>query len=115
MTDGMIVLDASERIVDLNPAAQQIIRKPASEIIGQPITQVVDLLREQPELAERYRVTDAVQDEIILNRDGTKRYLDVRISLLHDSQKRITGRVIVLRILPSASALSSKSTFKTRR
>lgn len=97
MTDGMIVLDTAERVVDLNPAAEQIIRKPASEVIGQPITRTVDLLREQPELAQRYRVTDAVHNEIVVERDGIRRYLDVRISPLHDAQKRLTGRVIVLR------------------
>jgi PAS domain S-box-containing protein len=97
MTDGMIVLDTAERIVDLNPAAEQIIRKPASEVIGQPITRAVDLLREQPELAQQYRVTDAVHNEVVVERDGIRRYLDVRISPLHDAQKRLTGRVIVLR------------------
>ena len=97
MMDGMIVLDTAERIVDLNPAAQQIIRKSASEVIGQPITRVVDMLREKPELAEQYRVTAPVHNEIKVEREGAVRYLDVRISLLHDAQKRLTGRVIVLR------------------
>lgn len=37
MSDGVIVLDAQNRIVDLNPAAERIIGHTAAEAIGQPM------------------------------------------------------------------------------
>jgi PAS domain S-box-containing protein len=96
MSDGMIVLDRLERIVELNPAAQKVINRPVADLIGQPITQTLQLLIRNPDLAERYRSAESIQDEIVLEGD-TPRYLDVRVSPLLDNQQRLTGRVIVFR------------------
>jgi PAS domain-containing protein len=40
MGDAVVVLDARNRLVDLNPATQELIGQPASEAIGQPAAQV---------------------------------------------------------------------------
>jgi PAS domain S-box-containing protein len=97
MTDGMIVLDTLERVVDLNPAAQQIIGRTASTIIGKPITQAIRLLSDQPELVERFRAPIPTQSEIVLGSGDGKRYLDVRVSPLRDGRDRLTGHVVVIR------------------
>lgn len=97
MTDGMIVLDTQDRVVDLNTAARQIIQQPAAEVIGQPVGQVIGLLSRQPELMERYRSHTTIQDEIVIGEDGSRRYLDVRVSPLNDRSGRLTGRLIVFR------------------
>src|SRR5690606_13964169 len=96
MSDGMIVLDRLERIVELNPAALKVINRPASELIGKPIAETLQLLISNPELAERYRSAESIQDEIVLEGDPPQ-FLDVRVSPLYDHQKRLTGRVIVFR------------------
>ena len=41
MVDGVIVLDGQQRITDLNPAAQNIIRRTRSDVIGQPYNVVL--------------------------------------------------------------------------
>ena len=97
MTDGMIVLDLQERVVDLNAAAQKIIDRPMAEIIGQPLPSVIRLLSEQPELLERYRTSTSVQGEIVISNTGEPRYLDVRVSPLNDHRGSLSGRVIVFR------------------
>lgn len=97
MTDGMIVLDAQERVVDLNTAARQIIQQPSADIIGKPVGQVIGLLSRQPELIERYRRQAVIQDEIMIGENGTRRYLDVRVSPLHNPKGGLTGRVVVFR------------------
>jgi PAS domain S-box-containing protein len=97
MSDGMIVLDKLERIVELNPAAQKVINQTAADLIGKPITQTLNLLSKNPELADRYRTLDPIQDEVVLGDGATQRFLDVRVSPLLDSQGRLTGRVIVFR------------------
>jgi PAS domain S-box-containing protein len=95
MEDGMIVLDAHERIVDLNPAARRIVTTP--DPIGRPIMEVIRLLAEKPELAERYRTSGTAQDEIEIVEGNSRRVLDVQVSPLRDQQGSLSGRVIVFR------------------
>jgi len=63
MSDGVIVLDAQNRIVDLNPAAGRIIGRPASEAIGQSAAQI---LSGRPDLVERYGDVTETHAEIVL-------------------------------------------------
>ena len=107
MSDGVIVLDAQNRIVDLNPAAQNILGCTAAEAIGQPAVQVFS---DQPDgLAEpsgrglaqvligRYRDVTETHAEIVLGEGAALQHFDLRISPLHDWRGRLTGRLIVLR------------------
>jgi PAS domain S-box-containing protein len=93
MSDAVIVLDARGRIVDVNPAAQRILRRKAIEVIGQPARQI---LAARSDLVERYRDAAEAQDEIVLG-DEVRRLYDLRISPLYDKQHHMTGRLIVLR------------------
>lgn len=97
MVDGMIVLDAQARIVDVNPAAEKIIGRNESDLIGKPIMEAIGLLARQPELVQRHNVPEMTQGEITLNEGDQVRYLDVRVSPLHDKAGTLTGRVIMLR------------------
>ena len=94
MGDGVIVLDVQNRIVDLNPAAQRIIGRAASEAIGQPAAQV---LSGRPDLVERYRDVREAHAEIVLGEGEAQRYYDLSISPLHDRRGSLTGRLVVLR------------------
>jgi len=93
MADGVIVLDAQDRIVDLNPAAERIIGRTAEEVIGQPAAQV---LTSHPDLVERYRDVLKVQTEITFGEGEERRYYDLRITPLHDRRGRLSGRLILL-------------------
>lgn len=90
MGDGVIVLNAQNRIVDLNPTAQNVIGYTATEIIGQPAERV---LSDRPDLIERYRDVVEAQTEITL----AQRIYDLRLSPLYDRRNRLTGRLIVFR------------------
>jgi len=83
MRDGMVVLDIQNRIVDINPAAQQIIGHTDSKIIGQKITSV---LPTQCGLVEPYCGADEVEadSEIVLGEGEAQRYYDLRVSPLYD-------------------------------
>ncbi len=94
MSDGVIVLDAQHRIVDLNPAAQRVIGHSASEVIGQPAAQV---LSGRPDLVERYRDVTEAREEIVLGESEAQRYFDLRISPLHNRRSGLTGRLVVFR------------------
>ncbi len=94
MDDGVIVLDAQNRIVDINPAAGHIFGHSTSEAIGQPAARI---LYGPPGLLERYRDATEAQAEIILGIGEARRTFDLHISPLYDQHERLTGRLIVLR------------------
>ncbi len=97
MSNGVIVLDAQNRIVDLNPAAQRVIGRPASEAIGQPINVAGLGLR----IADS-ELQDSRSKIVRLSAHGEVRIpqlartFDLRISPLHDRRGQLTGRLVVL-------------------
>jgi PAS domain S-box-containing protein len=101
MIDGAIVLDPENRVVDLNPAAQGLIRQTPSEVLGKPIT---DALAAWPEsLTAYFQLLDGGAD-IALPRPipapeegASPRWYDLRISALHDRKGGLTGRLLLLR------------------
>jgi PAS domain S-box-containing protein len=94
MSDGVIVLDSKDRIVDLNPVAEGILSVSASEAVGQPAQQV---LSRWPDLVERYRSVPETHTEIAVGEGVVQRYFDLRISPLRDWRRYLVGRLIVLR------------------
>ncbi|MCD6344199.1 MAG: GAF domain-containing protein [Anaerolineae bacterium] len=92
--DGLIVLDAQGRVVELNPAIQRIIGRTATEVIGQPAAQA---LAGWPDLVAHCHDVTEIQTEIVLGEGGTQRTFDLRISFLRDYQERVTGRLVILR------------------
>lgn len=93
MNDGMFVVDTLHRVVDLNPAAQQILGKTTEQIIGLSIDQVFD---DWSHLVEKYRDVERTNTQIRFNVDGEIRYFNLSISPLHNKQGRFSGRLIML-------------------
>lgn len=94
MSDGVVVLDDQTRLVDLNPAAEQIIGRTASEAIGQPAAQV---LPGWASLTGQDSVLRDFQAELVLGRAGSERYFDLSLSPLYDQHARLTGQLVVFR------------------
>ncbi len=94
MGDGVIVLDTQGRIVDLNPAAAQIIGHEVSEAIGRP---AAELLPVRPGLIERCHGVTEVQKEIIIGEGEAQCRYDLRFSPLYDRRRRLIGYLILLR------------------
>lgn len=94
MIDGVVVLDANDRVVDINPMALSMMGYRANEVIGQPMLR---FLESQPHLVARYRTVMETQEEISLGSGPNRRYFDLRISPLEDRRGRVTGRLIFLR------------------
>jgi PAS domain S-box-containing protein len=93
MNGGVLVLDLQNRVLDINPAAQNVIGRPASDVVGQRIEQVIGT---RPDLIERYRDVTEAHTEITLGEGETQRNYELQISPLHDQYGRLSGRVIVL-------------------
>jgi PAS domain S-box-containing protein len=93
LSDGVLVLDLQGRVVDLNPAAQQITGRAAADAIGHPADQV---LARFPALVERYHGHSAVHEEIVWGEGEAQVYYDLRMSTLQDQHGHPTGRLIGL-------------------
>jgi PAS domain S-box-containing protein len=92
MRDGMLVLDAEDRIADLNSAALELLGAVRSQVIGQAAGQVLAAL---PDLAEFVR-GPATQIEIWLTVDTELHCYQVSSSPLTDGRGVQLGRVIAL-------------------
>ncbi len=92
MSDGVLVLDAKKRIVDINLAAQHLIEA-TTACIGQSAEEV---LAKWPDILMLCRDGADSQAEILLDQ-AAPHYVDLRISRLHDRHGRFTGQLIVLR------------------
>lgn len=93
MPIGMIVLNPLNRIVDINPAAEKLIGKPAAEIVGQPAPHA---LAGKPDLAEQVEKVMHGNAEIVMGEDNTNRCYELNVSPVWDQRGRVTGRLVLL-------------------
>ncbi len=91
--DSVIVLDAQNRIVDLNPAAERLIGQSSGEAIGQLAEQA---LPGELGAAERYQTMTETHSEIMLGDGDAQRTYDLRLSPLRDRRGRLVGRLLIL-------------------
>ncbi|MFC1991456.1 histidine kinase N-terminal 7TM domain-containing protein [Chloroflexota bacterium] len=107
MSEGVIVLDTENRLVDINPAAQHIIGCSLSDVIGQPITTV---LPQQSELVERsHTLKVEAYLNIVIEQDATQHYYESSISPLQDRHGHLIGRLVTLRDITERRLIEAKS------
>ncbi|MCL4867602.1 MAG: PAS domain-containing protein [Anaerolineae bacterium] len=94
MDDGMIVLDRQNQVVDINPAAANLIGRPVNQLIGHP---GVELFAEWPDLMAQYQDVEKVITEIQLPTETGIRHIYLNILPFYDSYKQLTGRLLVIR------------------
>jgi PAS domain S-box-containing protein len=87
MRDGYLVVDGTDTVVDTNAAARELLGV-SDTVVGEPLEAVF------PDAAALSSADGERQTDLVVERDGTSRYLDVRVTEL-SSQK--PGRVIALR------------------
>ncbi|HEX7475702.1 MAG TPA: PAS domain S-box protein, partial [Dehalococcoidales bacterium] len=92
MVDGVIVLDNQKRIIELNPAAQKIIERKRSEIIGKLYDRVLPGQLGLLELKSDMTETKAV---IALGQGRGQRYYGVYLTPI-STQKQISGHLVIL-------------------
>ena len=101
MEDGLIVLDTGHRVIDLNPAAIELLRtieSPAAplakgEYIG---LRGQDVFARWPELAGRFVAPVPAEIEISLGADPGKRVFDLYLSPIVDRRGRMTSWLVLL-------------------
>ncbi|HUM70868.1 MAG TPA: histidine kinase N-terminal 7TM domain-containing protein, partial [Chloroflexota bacterium] len=94
MSDYVLVLDANNRLVDINPAAQRALGQPVSQLIGQPAMQI---LAAWGDLISEFGQESSLKTEIQINRQGKEQFLALRITPLDHGHHGSNGRIIVAR------------------
>jgi len=92
LSDGMIVLDTQNRIIDINQAAAEMLAALPTMLLGKDLTDVEPLYRSllgQPPEQE-------IKTEMGVGTTN-KHYFDVLISPLREGTKKIIGRLIIFR------------------
>jgi diguanylate cyclase (GGDEF)-like protein/PAS domain S-box-containing protein len=91
MLDGVIVLDANQRIVDINPAVQSLIGISASAI-GQPSGDVLNAFLHLDQAGDP---TAASLIELRVS-ENPPRDIELQVLPLLDHRQRLTGRLLIL-------------------
>jgi PAS domain S-box-containing protein len=94
MPDAVMVLDALDRVVDVNPAAQRMLHHSSEEMIGHTAAQV---FAAWPHLLEGYSQVRTVQTAAMVVAGPLPQWYDVRLVPLTDRRGQLNGRLLVLR------------------
>ncbi len=93
MSDGVLVLDARNRLVDINPAAGQVLDSPEKSKIGAPVEIA---LSAWSDVVKAFYEINNVRTEVPIG-DPPRSYLDLKISPLYDGHRSFIGRLVVWR------------------
>jgi PAS domain S-box-containing protein len=93
LDDAVIVLDEHRRVVDLNPAAARLVGHPASVVIGQQASQI---LEGKLHLPEDIPSSGKTATEVTLAEGGREHHLELRISPLQEQRARFQGWLVTL-------------------
>lgn len=88
LDDAVIILNDAGRVVDANPAGEDVLGVSIDEALGAGLSTLVPALEDVPE---------ADQTQIELDHDGSRRFYDVRVSELSAGYGTVSGRVLSLR------------------
>jgi PAS domain S-box-containing protein len=104
MRDPVIVLDAKNRVVDMNQTALKILGKNASEVIGRPSREV---FAKWPDIVSELDYLDVEQREISIHEAGDIFFYDINISSIYSNRRQLMGRIVVARDVTKHKTLES--------
>jgi diguanylate cyclase (GGDEF)-like protein/PAS domain S-box-containing protein len=93
MNDGILVLDAKNRVADINPMAESIIGDSAGNVLGQPVS---DIHKSWVTLLKNVREAGELRTEIVSKEDPPRVY-DLHVKSLLDGNKQLLGRLFAFR------------------
>jgi signal transduction histidine kinase/DNA-binding response OmpR family regulator len=97
MDDGVVVLDAENRVLVVNAAAARLLKSTNEHIIGRPIGSVSATFGR---LAE----AGTSEGDIDFGAGSVKRICEVRVSPLRDKRNQLIGRVLTIRDVTASRA-----------
>jgi len=94
MPDAIIIVDLENKIIEMNPAAMQMVDFKPNGVTGKLFDTV---FADYPLLLETVLNEDVAQKKITLKGDHSQRTFELRIFPLYYESERISGKVITLR------------------
>src|SRR5437773_2076015 len=94
MADGVLILDARNRVLDVNPRAQELLGLKDTAMIG---ANGETFLAAWPTVVAYARGTTEMRVEVEVGGGATRQCLDVQITPLVSRKGRVRGRLIVFR------------------
>ncbi len=93
MSDGVLMLDAKNRVVDFNPAMKNHLGDASTSMLGRQVSELLgDWLEQSDPLVDESQS----QTELRMPNDPS-RYLDLRVTPLYDADRQLSGRLLVFR------------------
>ncbi|NLG26551.1 MAG: PAS domain S-box protein, partial [Chloroflexi bacterium] len=93
MTDALLVLDGQDLVIDLNPAAEQLLGTTRGKTVGQPATEALAAWHDLDMLLE---LGIAAAEEVTLSRLGRQRILQAQLAPLWNPRGQLLGRFVLL-------------------
>jgi diguanylate cyclase (GGDEF)-like protein/PAS domain S-box-containing protein len=111
MSDGILVIDRQNRIVDLNPAMEAYLScKPAS-LLGKPVSEVMDAWLEDVDSLLNGNET---RTELRISRSPS-RYMDLRVTPIYDRHQVLTGRLLVFHEVTDRKTVEKRLRYANER
>lgn len=111
MRDGVLVLDAQNRIVDINPAMESFVEGRISSCVGKD---AFDVFHTWIEHTDFFLDTGETSIEFKVPKDPS-RYLDLRVTPLYDRGKLLNGRLMVFRDITERKQVEKRLRFVNER
>ena len=95
LSNGILVLDLENKLMDINPAAKALLKLERSDLIGRSLAEILEQDTEGlSELQVGLQASPEIQQEItIVPRGGTNTY-EVQISGIQDKHNHFAGRIL---------------------
>ena len=120
--EGVLTTDAEGRIVYVNKAGEQLVGKPASDMLGHLLPEVIHLAEE----GERKTPSDPVRQclttgsrvnlgrrgMLVSNNGGGERSIELTVSPLRDAAGEISGTVVALRDVSDLRGLTRQMSYQ---
>jgi diguanylate cyclase (GGDEF)-like protein/PAS domain S-box-containing protein len=93
INSGILVLNTTGRVVEINPYAETLIHAKSGNVIGEGLNEV---LKDWPQLDYSPHLESQVEQEISLDHRDGKKYFLVQISPIQNQRNVLIGHIIVL-------------------
>lgn len=94
MRSAVVVIDVENRVVDVNPAAYQLLDQSGAKILGEPLETV---FAAWPSVITHCKESGNVHTELTQTIAGNSTSFDLNVSALHDRNNDFIGRLLILR------------------
>jgi PAS domain S-box-containing protein len=93
LSDGIIVVDMADRIIDANPAIETITGYKHKDIIDQPFGMIKELLFQQ--LIDK-STPDGFSTELVIKVNNKQKYFEVTSNHITDNDQKLIGNIFIL-------------------